>query len=229
MGTALAHRLRAAGVNVVGPFGRGASGEGADIVLLAVPDAQISAAAALIARGPAVGHLSGATGLDVLAPHPAFSLHPLTTVVRPEHVFSGGYAAVDGSSEQTVRVAEQLAAALELRVFRVREEDRTAYHAAAAIASNFLVTVEGLAEALAATAGVPRATFVPLVRAAVDNWASNGAASALTGPIARGDVATVAKHRRAIQERIPDALPLFDALAEATQRLAIAPQSGETP
>ncbi len=82
------------------------------------------------------------------------------------------------------------------------------------------MTLEGAAERLAATAGVDRAALVPLVRAAVENWAQRGAAAALTGPIARGDEATVARQRAAVAERAPDLLELFDALAGATRRLA---------
>jgi predicted short-subunit dehydrogenase-like oxidoreductase (DUF2520 family) len=103
---------------------------------------------------------------------------------------------------------------------RVADADRAAYHAAASIASNFLVTLEGAAERLAATAGVDRALLAPLVRAAVDNWAARGAAAALTGPIARGDEDTVARQRAAVADRTPELLPLFDALADATRALA---------
>ena len=105
----------------------------------------------------------------------------------------------------------------------MHDEDRAAYHAAASVASNFLVTLEGAAERLAATAGVDRELLAPLVRAAVDNWERLGAADALTGPIARGDEATVERQRSAIAERTPDLLPLFDALADATRALAAAP------
>jgi predicted short-subunit dehydrogenase-like oxidoreductase (DUF2520 family) len=106
---------------------------------------------------------------------------------------------------------------------QVADADRAAYHAAASIASNFLVTLEGAAERLAGTAHVDRALLVPLVRAAVENWAARGAADALTGPIARGDEATVARQRAAVAERAPDLLPLFDALADATRALAVTP------
>jgi predicted short-subunit dehydrogenase-like oxidoreductase (DUF2520 family) len=104
----------------------------------------------------------------------------------------------------------------------VADEDRAAYHAAASIASNFLVTLEGAAERLAATAGVDRALLVPLVRAAVENWARLGAGDALTGPIARGDEETVARQRMAVEDRTPELLALFDALADATRALAAA-------
>ncbi len=88
---------------------------------------------------------------------------------------------------------------------RVAPEDRAAYHAAASIASNFVVTLEAAAERLAATAGVDRAALAPLVRAAVDTWAELGPERALTGPIARGDEGTVARQREAVLARTPGA------------------------
>jgi len=102
--------------------------------------------------------------------------------------------------------------------FDVADEDRPAYHAAASIASNFLVTLESFAEDLAATAGVPRDALAPLVRATVANWEAHGAAG-LTGPIARGDEATVARQRDAVAERLPERAGLFDALVAATRDL----------
>jgi predicted short-subunit dehydrogenase-like oxidoreductase (DUF2520 family) len=222
LGTALAAALRAAGLDVRGPLGRGAEAAGEDVVLLCVPDGEIERAAGAIAPGRLVGHCSGATGLGPLAPHEAFSLHPLMTVpahARPS-VFAGAGCAVDGTTDRALEAAECLAALLGMRATRIAEEDRAAYHAAASIASNFLVTLEGAAERLAATAGVDRALLAPLVRAAVEDWAERGAAGALTGPIARGDEDTVARQRAALAERAPDLLDLFDALAGATRSLA---------
>ena len=220
LGTALAAALGAPA-----PFGRGADGRGADVVLLCVPDSEIAAAAAAITRSPPtplVGHCSGATGLGVLAPHEAFSLHPLMTVPAgaPPDVLAGAGCAVDGSTPRALAVAEALADSLGMRATRVQDEDRAAYHAAASIASNFLVTLEGAAERLAATAGVDRALLAPLVRAAVENWAALGADDALTGPIARGDEETVARQRAAVAERTPDLLPLFDVMVDATRAVA---------
>jgi predicted short-subunit dehydrogenase-like oxidoreductase (DUF2520 family) len=224
LGTALAAALRASGLHVRGPLRRGEPAGAATAVLLCVPDAEIGAAAAGIEPGPLVGHCSGATGLDVLAGHEAFGLHPLMTVPpgAGPSVFAGAGAAVAGSTPRALAAAEALARAAGLTPTEVAEPDRAAYHAAASIASNFLVTLEGAAERLAATAGVERALLVPLVRAAVENWAARGAAGALTGPIARGDEATVARQREAIAERAPDLLPMFDALADATRELAAA-------
>jgi predicted short-subunit dehydrogenase-like oxidoreductase (DUF2520 family) len=225
LGPALAGALSAAGHPVTGPLGRGASANGAAIVLLCVPDGEIAAAARAIAprTGLLVGHCSGATGLDVLKPHEAFGLHPLMAVTRGPAAFAGAGCAVAGSTERALEAARSLAAAAGMRPFAIADEDRAAYHAAASIAANFLTTIEGAAERLAATAGVPREALVPLVRAAVDNWAALGARDALTGPIVRGDEAVVARQRAAVAERTPELVDLFNALAAATHDLAGVP------
>jgi predicted short-subunit dehydrogenase-like oxidoreductase (DUF2520 family) len=214
LGRALASALRASG-----PHGRGYAGAGADVVLLCVPDAEIAAAAVAVDPGPLVGHCSGATGLDVLAPHEAFALHPLMTVTYAGADFAGAGCAVGGTTPRALDLARRLGAALGMRPFEIADEDRTAYHAAASMASNFLVTLESAAARVAATAGVERSLLVPLVRAAVEAWAVEGDAS-LTGPIVRGDEATVARHREAIGERAPELLELYDALAGATRAVA---------
>ena len=221
LGTALAAALRASGLPVEGPLGRGAEPR-SGVVLLCVPDGEIAAAASAVAPCRLVGHCSGATGLEPLDGHEAFALHPLMTVPAgaPPDVFAGAGCAIDGATPRALGTAEALAARLGMRATRVAAEDRAAYHAAASIASNFLVTLEGAAERLAATAGVDRALLAPLVRAAVENWAELGAAAALTGPISRGDEATVARQREAVLERAPDLAPLFDALADATRALS---------
>ncbi len=223
LGTALADALRAAGHPVTGPLGRGADGAGADLVLLCVPDGEIAAAAAALAPGPLVGHCSGALDLDVLGKHEGFSLHPLMTVTHAGARFAGAGAAVDGTSERAVAAATRLAEAVGLRPVRIAPEDRAAYHAAASLASNFLVTLEAAAERLAATAGADRDLLVPLVRATVENWADLGPERALTGPVARGDEATVARQRAALAERTPELLDLFDELVVATRALAKVP------
>jgi predicted short-subunit dehydrogenase-like oxidoreductase (DUF2520 family) len=224
IGPALARALEAAGHGVLGPLGRGADCARADVVLLCVPDAEIAGAAVAIAprEGLLVGHCSGATGLDVLAPHEALGLHPLMTVTGDGAPFAGAGAAIAGTTPRARDTAYALATALRMRPFEVDDGDRAAYHAAASIASNFLVTLEAAAERLAATAGVPREALVPLVRAAVDDWATLGPARALTGPIARGDEAVVARQRDAIAARTPELVAMFDALATATRELTAA-------
>jgi predicted short-subunit dehydrogenase-like oxidoreductase (DUF2520 family) len=214
----------AAALNAGEPLGRGSDGAGADIVLLCVPDAEIAAAAALVPQGRLVGHCSGATTLEPLARHEAFSLHPLMTVASGAggHAdFSGARCAVAGSTPRALAAAHDLAARLGMIAVEIDDDDRAAYHAAASMASNFLVTLEGAAERLLATTGAQRDLLVPLVRATVENWAALGAERALTGPIARGDHGTVERQRDAVADRAPELLELFDALADATRDMAV--------
>ncbi len=226
LGNALAAALRTAGHDVSGPLGRGADGFGADLVLLCVPDGEIAAAAACIAPGAIVGHCSGATPLDVLGDRERLALHPLMTVTGVGGAgfpLRGAGCAIAGSTPQVLARAHAIATDVGMRPFAIADADRPAYHAAASVASNFLVTIEGFAERLAGAAGVPREALVPLVRATVDNWAAVGPERALTGPIARGDDATVARQRAAVADHAPELVGLFDALAAATARLAATP------
>jgi predicted short-subunit dehydrogenase-like oxidoreductase (DUF2520 family) len=218
LGTALARALDAGP-----PQGRGSDGAGADLVLLCVPDGEIAAAAEAVAPGGLVGHCSGATTLAPLAAHEGFSLHPLMTVTGPDAQFAGAGCAVAGATPRALAAARDLADRLGMRAVEIDDADRAAYHAAASIASNFLVTLEAAAERLLATAGGERELLVPLVRATIENWAALGGAGALTGPIARGDEETVTRQRTAVADRTPELLPLFDALAQATRELAAVP------
>jgi predicted short-subunit dehydrogenase-like oxidoreductase (DUF2520 family) len=220
LGTALAAALSTAGYDVLGPLGRGADATGAGAVLLCVPDQEIAAAAAAIAPEIPVGHCSGATGLEPLSPHEAFSIHPLMTVTATGAEFAGAGAAIDGSTPRALKLADELARRLGMVPVRIAPEDRVLYHAAATVASNFLVTLEATAERLATAVGVERSLLVPLVRATVENWAELGGGRALTGPVARGDEATVAAQRAAIEDRAPELQELFDALVDATRSLA---------
>jgi len=220
LGNALAKALSDGRYELAGPMGRGYDGTGADVVLLCVPDGEIAAAAGQISPGPLVGHCSGATGLQPLTPHEGFSLHPLMTVTAQGAQFAGAGAAIAGSTPRALAVAAELAESLGMHAVEVLERDRVAYHAAASIASNFLITLEAAAEQLASVAGVDRDLLVPLVRATVDNWAALGAERALTGPVARGDERTVAAQRAAVEERAPELLELFDVLVSRTRALA---------
>lgn len=214
LGGVLARALRTAGFSVLGPLHREQSMPAADMALLCVPDAAIPAVA-FVARPHVrlLGHVSGATGLDDVD----FSIHPLQTFTGAEtpEVFHGIGAAIDGRSDDDRAMTEQLARALGMTPFRVT--DRASYHAAASFASNFVLTVLDAAEQLATAAGVenPREILAPLVRRSVENWQSQGAAAALTGPIARGDEQTVARQREVAPDRV-----LFDALAAATREIA---------
>jgi predicted short-subunit dehydrogenase-like oxidoreductase (DUF2520 family) len=229
LGVALAKAFKDAGLEVVAdsPLGRGARASNAEVVLLCVPDQSIAEAARAVAPGRLVGHCSGASTLAPLSPHEAFSIHPLMTVPPPDgapaDAFVGAACAVAGSTERARRVAEALARRIAMHPFDVADEDRDVYHAAASMASNYLTTLEGAAEELGARVGLQRVHLLPLVRAAVESWARLGARRALTGPIARGDESTVAAQRAGVARRAPELLPLWDALATATQRLARSP------
>lgn len=225
MGNALASALRAAGLEVHGPLGRGETAAGATLVLLCVPDREIAAASALLEPGAVVGHVSASAPLDLLAPHERFSLHPLLSVVGAGASFAGAYCAIDANGPSALGAARGLADRLGMIVTLVSGEQRALYHAAASVASNFLITVEGVAERLALLVGLEREALVPLVRASVDNWARQGARAALTGPIARGDLATATRQRDSVADAAPDLLPIWDALAAATRELARTPSA----
>lgn len=201
-----------------GPLGRGERPE-SDIVLLCVPDADIAAAAEGI-EARFVGHTSGATPLGSLQ----FGLHPLQAIAGPETDLAGAACAIAGSTPEALQLARGLAEAIGMEAFEIDDEARAAYHAAASIASNFLVTLEWMAERVAAAAGIEpeaaRRMLAPLVRQTVENWADLGPAAALTGPVARGDEVTVARQRKAIADAAPDLLPLFDALVDQTREVA---------
>ena len=231
LGTALAAGLRAAGIDVDGPTGRGQVPRG-DAIVLCVPDSEIpSAAAAVAGAAEFVGHTSGATPLTALEPAgaQAFGLHPLQTFAAgsgPES-FRGAGCAVAGSTPEALAAARSLAETLGMTPFAIDDEGRAAYHAAASIASNFLLTLKHAAEQVAAGAGLgpaeARALLVPLVRQTVENYAALGPERALTGPVARGDEDTIAAQRDAVAQTAPRLLPLFDELLERTRDLAGVP------
>jgi predicted short-subunit dehydrogenase-like oxidoreductase (DUF2520 family) len=227
VGTALAAALAAAGERVVGPVGRGEPlPHDAGVVILAVPDAAIADAARQVQPGPLVAHCSASAPLALLGEREAFSLHPLLVVIGAGTSFAGAGCAIAANSPRALTEAERLAGMLGMRKAVVRDEDRALYHAAASLAANFLVTLEGEAERLMALAGVDRAMLAPLARAALEAWVARGAGAALTGPIVRGDEATVRRQRDAIAARAPELLPMWDALADRTRTLAAGVHAG---
>jgi predicted short-subunit dehydrogenase-like oxidoreductase (DUF2520 family) len=151
--------------------------------------------------------------LAALVPHERrFSLHPLQTFDRsgdPAQL-DGAWAAITGDTAEALAVARELAELLGLQPFELADGDRTLYHAGAVFASNYLVTLQRAAVRL----GVPAEGLVPLMRGTIEHGFE------LTGPIARGDWATVEAHKRAIRARQPELEHLYDTLAEATVQLA---------
>jgi predicted short-subunit dehydrogenase-like oxidoreductase (DUF2520 family) len=230
LGTALSAALREAGYEVDGPAGRGEVPAG-DVILLCVPDAEISAAAEAVAGSARlVGHTSGATPLASLRPAArggahVFGFHPLQTFAgngTPD--LRGIGCAIAGSTPEALEAARSIADALGMVPFELPDHKRAAYHAAASVASNFLVTLQAMAEEVARDAGLEpgqaRRLLAPLVRTTVDNWVELGPRAALTGPVARGDETTVTAQRQAVSAASPQLLPLFDALVERTRAIA---------
>lgn len=201
--------------------------------LLCVPDAEIpSACARLVRAAPRlafVGHTSGATELSALASASAagataFSLHPLQSIPDGTAELVGSPAAIASFQDEGLTLARSLAERLGMTPFEVPEGSRAAYHAAASIASNFLVALESSAVELIEAAGIAgadeaRELLSPLVLRTAANWAERGH-EALTGPIARGDEATVDRHLAAIAETAPEHADIYRALAEQTRRVA---------
>lgn len=228
VGQSMAKAAIRAGIEV-DLIGRGFDPEGlaSRIVLICVPDTMITEVATRIAEAGnlprLVGHTSGATTLAPLhdcQTGGAFSLHPLQTVPTGETDLTGCPAAVAGTTPDALDLTESLASAAGMKPFKVAEPDRAIYHAAASIASNYLVTLEQTAAELFGSIGIedPREVLAPLVRRSLDNWQDQGAA-ALTGPIVRGDEITVESHRAALAADHPDVLPLYDAMAERTRAM----------
>jgi predicted short-subunit dehydrogenase-like oxidoreductase (DUF2520 family) len=204
-GQAIASRLRERGLVLLE--------EGAELVLLCVPDRAIQDAAGRIEPGPWVAHVSGATPLAALDPHERrFSVHPLQTLVtwRGPEQLDGAYAAVTAETEEACELGFWLARTLGLQPFPLADSDRTLYHAGAVFASNYLVTLHRAASELVREAGAPAEALVPLMTRTIENGFE------LTGPIARGDWATVDAHLVALRERHPELETMYRVLAEAT-------------
>jgi predicted short-subunit dehydrogenase-like oxidoreductase (DUF2520 family) len=207
-GSAIHARLTERGLAAAGPD------TDADLVLLCVPDAAIAGVARTIKPGPWVAHVSGATPLSALEGHERrFGLHPLQTFTRAGGAgqLDGAWGAVTAETGAARERAHWLAEHLGLRPFDIRDESRVLYHAGAAMASNFLVTLYRAAARLLEDAGAPPEALLPLMRRTIDNGFE------LTGPIARGDTVTVDAHLSAIHRAAPDLEGLYRALAQATR------------
>lgn len=224
-GGSLARALAGVGWVVDGPWTRNdatperlaAAGVGTRLLVLAVGDAAIASVAAAIEPSDAVVvHLAGARGLDVLHPHERVgSIHPL--VALPDATLGALRLAGAWYAHAGDPAAREIAAALGGRIVAVADADRTRYHAAAVVAANHLVALLGQVERLAESVGVPFDAYLDLARGALESAAALGPAAALTGPVARGDWATVAGHLSALA---PDERPAYALLADQARRLA---------
>jgi len=200
-----------------------------DLTVIAVRDDAIRAVASTLVddRPSAVVHMSGAvhaSALAMLADRGWMigSWHPLQTLPTPEvgaERLAGSWVGVT-AGEPLRSELHVFTTSLGCRPFDLRDEDKAAYHAAAAAAANFVVTSLSVAEQLAEQASVPFEAYRPLVDAIVENTFTLGAVRALTGPIARGDVATVTTHLATADAAGPELGAMFRAMARATAELA---------
>jgi predicted short-subunit dehydrogenase-like oxidoreductase (DUF2520 family) len=248
-GMSLAIAAEAAGHEIVGIVGRTAESAqrgaemvasaaytiddglpGADLLVIATRDAAIEAVAAHLAgtlRGVgAAVHVSGLTSLRALdalagAGLVTGSFHPLQTLPTPEAGaarLAGSYVAVT-AEPPLQKTLESLARDLGATPFRLNDADKALYHAAAAAAANFPLAALTMAADMFAAAGVPWAAARPLVEAVVANAFELGPRAALTGPVARGDVGTVAGQLRAVDAAVPEWRATFARFVEALARL----------
>jgi predicted short-subunit dehydrogenase-like oxidoreductase (DUF2520 family) len=217
-----------------------AAAAGANVVVIATPDAAIApvceelAASGAIHGGTAVVHASGATSLDALAPAATLgaatlSVHPLQTCPTVESAIEripGAVFAVTAFDDAGYDLGEGLARDAGGRPFKIADDRKPLYHAAAVFASNYLVTVTAIAEVLEREAGLddPLAALAPLQQATFANVERVGPAAALTGPAVRGDAVTVRRNLEALAKHAPEAVPSYVALADLA--LAIAERSG---
>ncbi len=210
-----------------------------DLLLISVPDDALAGLVrGLVETGsihfsPAqiVAHTSGAHGIDVLAPAVAAGAYPLA--LHPAMTFTGHPHDLDRLAEgisfgvtaptELRQVATRLVADLGGVVEWIAEDARPLYHAALAHGANHLVTLVNEAMDRLRDAGVvhPERVIAPLLRASLENTLSHGDV-ALTGPVARGDAGTIAKHLATLQATAPDSVPVYLALARRTADRAIA-------
>jgi predicted short-subunit dehydrogenase-like oxidoreductase (DUF2520 family) len=221
----------------------GEAARAAALVVIAVPDDLIAARAqAMVDEGGVepgrwIAHLSGATPLAALDAARArgargIGIHPLQTFPDVDAAIEripGCTVAIGADDEEGAFLAERLAEDLGGRPFRLAEEHRALYHAAAVFASNYLVAAAGVAEHLFEAAGLPDplAALVPLQRASVENLARTGAGPALTGPAARGDAGTIARNLEALDASAPWAVASYVEMARVA--LDLAARSGRLP
>lgn len=201
----------------------------ADLLVVAVRDDAIAAVAERLAPfAVAVGgavHLSGLTPVQTLAPLgiPVASFHPLQTLPTPEAGaarIAGSWIAITGDDDLFADRLFAFAASMGARPFELAEELKPLYHAAAAAAANFTLAALATSERLFAAAGVDFAAAGPLIAAVIANALALGPTPALTGPVARGDVATVRAQVAAVREAVPDLAGHFEALVRLTAAVA---------
>ncbi len=206
---------------------------GADIVFITVPDDLISEVVSTMAsawkdklKGKVVFHMSGLHTSDILEPLKKLgaetaSFHPLQSIMHPESArkaLKGSVFTVEGSPKAVIS-ARRIADKLGGEVLKIAKEDKVTYHTAAVVASNYITSLVAMAEDLMGDIGLKRGHMLPLIKGTLDNIEKHGRV-ALTGPIRRGDWATVQRHLNGLSEKYPDITGLYLALGKYTSRVA---------
>jgi predicted short-subunit dehydrogenase-like oxidoreductase (DUF2520 family) len=207
----------------------------AELVFITTPDDFIASVAAQIEwhPGQSVVHCNGAESTEILGPARKLgarvgAIHPLQTFASVEQAVKnipGSMFAIE-AEEPLLSTLKDIATALDGNVIELKASDKVAYHAAAVIACNYLVTLEKLATDLWQTFSVPTnvaiKALLPLVRGTLNNLENVGIPNCLTGPIARGDTGTIKKHIDALQKVAPTLLSTYKELGRQTIPIAIA-------
>lgn len=255
VGTALALRLSAEGYQVVAVSDRThtsaeklaqtitdcravrnnqAAADIADFVFITTPDAAIGTVAAEVKWHPEQGvvHCSGADSTEVLKP--ARDLGARVGAFHPLQTFASVKQAIDNipgstfaleAEEPLLTTLKEMAAALDGHWIELKASDKVVYHAAAVIASNYLVTLVKLATDLWQTFNISRQeatlALMPLLRGTLNNLENVGIPDCLTGPIARGDIGTITKHLNALEKAAPPLVSTYRELGLQTIPIAL--------
>lgn len=218
----------------------------ADIVFITTNDTAIQGVVELVAAGGAfragqtVVHMSGAETADILGRAREFgaralSVHPLQSFANLDGALenlAGSVFSIEGDGEARA-TGEAIVEALGGQYFFIAKDAKPLYHAGACVASNYLVTLLDLGIKLLAAAGIPEdkagQALMPLVNGTLKNIGKIGIPAALTGPIARGDIATVNKHLDRMRQMAPELVQLYTVLGLYTAPLAEAKGSIREP
>ena len=209
--------------------------DAAELVFVTTPDDAIAPVVSQIKwrKGQSVVHCSGADSTDILQPARKLGahvgvFHPLQTFASTKKALEnmpGSTFAIE-AEEPLLSTLKDMATALGGHWIEIKASDKVIYHAAAVIASNYLVTLVKLATDLWQTFNIPRQQAVqallPLIRGTVNNVETIGIPKCLTGPIARGDTGTIIKHLKALQKVAPDLLSAYRELGLQTIPIALA-------
>ena len=209
--------------------------DAADIVFITTPDGAIPTVAADLQwrPGQSVIHCSGADSTDTLKPARKLgaqvgAFHPLQTFASVEQAIEnipGSTFAIE-AEEPLLTTLKDMATALDGQWIELKSSDKVLYHAAAVIASNYMVTLVKLSTDLWQTFNVPTSqatkALMPLLRGTLNNIDNVGIPQCLTGPIARGDTGTIKKHLNALQKGAPAVLSTYCELGLQTIPIALA-------